>query len=295
MAEIDSLARRQILAVVEKALVDSGVTGTFPTPLEPLQEVAGIRDVVDMSDLPDDLVAEKPKKWRRVLGAFLYREETVFVDRDQSRERVLFTEAHETAHKIIPWHEASFYLDDEGRLFQDAKDALELEANLGGALIIFQGRRFHERALDYRRTINTPILLASEVGASYHATIRHYVEYHPDPIALAIGGRYRQWNGCVPIWTAVESPKFRREFGSFRDLLPAAGLPLGGEGALGSLVAEALTAPASPPVRDVAVTGLNGDRRPFTAEAFYNQHCLFVMLAPRARIKTGRRVAVRTG
>jgi hypothetical protein len=51
-----------------------------------------------------------------------------------------------------------------------------------------QGRRFHERGLEYRRTIKTPILLASEVGASYHATIRHYAEYHPDALALTIGG-----------------------------------------------------------------------------------------------------------
>lgn len=247
-----------------------------------------------MTDLPDDLVAAKPKKWRRILGAFLYREETVFIDRDQSPERVLFTEAHETAHKIIPWHEASFYLDHEGRLFKEAKEKLELEANLGGALIVFQGRRFHERALQYRRTIKTPILLASEMGASYHATIRHYVEYHPDAVALVIGGRFPQWNGCLPVWTAVESPKFRREFGAFRDRLPNGGLPVGGDGALGALVAEALTGPIDPPARDVAVTSLNGDRRPFIAEAFYNQHCLFVMVAPKARVKTGRRVAVAT-
>jgi hypothetical protein len=294
VAEIEALARRQILAAVEQIIAASGVAGTFPTPLEPLRAAAGIRDVIDMSDLPEDLVAKKPKKWRRVLGAFLYREETVFLDRDQSPERVLFTEAHETAHKIIPWHEESFYLDDEGRLFREAKERLELEANLGAALIIFQGRRFHERALDYRRTIKTPILLASEVGASYHATIRHYVEYHPDAVALTIGGRYRQANGCVPIWTAVESPKFRREFGPVRERLPAAGLPVGGDGTLGSLVAEALIGAVEPPSREITIASLNGDRRPFVAEGFYNQHCLFLMLAPKARIKTGRRVAVAT-
>jgi IrrE N-terminal-like domain len=294
VADVDPLARRQILAAVEQVLVSSGVAGTFPTPLEPLHEAAGIREIIDMSDLPNDLVAKKPKKWRRILGALVYREETVFVDRDQSPERVLFTEAHETAHKIIPWHEESFYLDDEGRLFRAAKEQLELEANLGAALIIFQGRRFHEKALDYRRTIKTPILLASDVGASYHATIRHYVEYHPDSVALAVGGRYRQWNGHVPIWTAAESPKFRREFGPLRDQLPAAGLPLGGDGALGSLVAEALSGAVDPPSREIGVTSLKGDRRPFIAEAFYNQHCMFVMFAPRARIRTGRRVAVAT-
>jgi hypothetical protein len=47
-----------------------------------------------------------------------------------------------------------------------------------------------------------------------------------------------------------------------------------------------------PTSREIAITSLNGDRRAFIAEAFYNQHCLFVMLAPKARIKTGRRGTV---
>jgi hypothetical protein len=292
--EIDQLACRQIFAVVERTLVAAGVAGAFPTPLEPLQNASGIREVLDMSDLPDDLVAQKPKKWRSILGALLYREQTVFVDRNQSPERVCSPRRTRPPTASSPGTRRASILMTKAALFREAKEKLELEANLGGALIIFQGTRFHERALQYTRTINTPILLASEVGASYHATIRHYVEYHPDPLALAVAGRYPHYDGHVPIWTTAQSPVFRQEFGPIRDRLPAEGLPLGGQTPLGALIAEARKTRVEPPSHDFVIRNLRGDRRAFTAEAFYNQHCVFVMFAPRAPIKTGRRVAVIT-
>jgi hypothetical protein len=179
MTPVDPLARRKIQAVVEDALAATGIAGTFPTPLEPLREYAGIRERVDMSDLPEEFVAKKPPKWKSILGAYVLGTERSFVDLSQTAERVLFTDAHETSHALIPWHEDTYYLDDDGRLYREVKEELEAQANLGAALIIFQNGRFHERALAYQRTIDTPILLAGEFGASCHAAIRHYVEYHP--------------------------------------------------------------------------------------------------------------------
>jgi hypothetical protein len=289
---VDPLARRKIHARIERALAETGVAGIFPTPLEPLRRYAGIRERIDMSELPDELVARKPSRWKRILGAYVYSAVTSFVDLSQCEERVLFTDAHETTHALLPWHEDTYYLDDEGRLFREVKEELEAEANLGAALIIFQNGRFHERALDYERTINTPILLAGDFGASCHATIRHYVEYHPDAVALAICGRYPT-NGCVPVWTCVESPRFRERFGALERRLPV--LPLGGETRLGQLVAEARRSPLTPPSCSVRLRDLRGEGTAFTAEAFFNRYCIFVMLAPRVRVRTGRRVKLRVG
>jgi hypothetical protein len=292
MMQVDSLARRKIQALVEQALVEAGVAGTFPTPLDPLRNYVGIRERIDMSQLPEEFVAKKPPAWKRILGAVIYREETSFVDLSQTAERVLFTDAHETCHVLIPWHEDTHRLDHEGNLFRDTKEEVEAEANLGAALLIFQNGRFHQHALGYQRTINTPILLASEYGASCHAAIRHYVEYHPDPVALAICGRYRSY-GSLPVWTSVESPLFRKEFGPLENLLPV--LPLGEESPLAAVALEARRSPPSPPSQGVRVRNLRGEMKPFTAEAFFNQYCIFVMLAPRARVRTGRRVKVEAG
>jgi len=292
MTMVDPLARRKIQAIVEDALAATGVAGTFPTPLEPLRAYAGIRERIDMSDLPKEFVGKKPPKWKSILGAYIFGTERSFVDLSQTAERVLFTDAHETSHALIDWHADTYYLDDEGRLYREVKEELEAEANLGAALIIFQNGRFHERALDYQRTINTPILLAGEFGASCHAAIRHYVEYHPDPVALAICGRYRSY-GNLPIWAGVESPRFREEHGPLEQLLPV--LPLGDGSPLAELVLEARKSPPSPPSRSVRVRTLRGEMKPFIAEAFFNQYCIFVMLAPRALVRTGRRVQVEVG
>jgi hypothetical protein len=70
-------------------------------------------------------------------------------------------------HKLIPWHEASYQLDDENGLFRETEVLLEVEANLAAALLIFQGRCFHDRALDYENSIKTPILLADQFGPPF--------------------------------------------------------------------------------------------------------------------------------
>jgi hypothetical protein len=122
----NELARqRQIPRLVEKALCDAGLAGIFPTPLDAVQDALGIEQVVDISQLPEPVEAKKPARWKRILGALLFEEKTIFVDFSQGEERSNFTEAHETAHQLIPWHQDAFILDHEGTLFKDVKDALE--------------------------------------------------------------------------------------------------------------------------------------------------------------------------
>jgi hypothetical protein len=280
--------RRQIPGLVERALRDAGVADVFPTPLEELQRVIGIEQVVDMAELPDPVAAKKPSRWKRILGALLYREKTIFVDFSQGEERSNFTEAHETAHQLIPWHEDAFILDHEETLFRDVREGLEDEANYGATALIFQNGRFHKRALEHERSISTPILLARDYRASRHVTIRHYVELHPEPLALLIAGRFTH-NGALPIWHALESDAFREKFGVVGRFFPDQRLDH--PPSLVELVGEAMKTSMKPPSCRIKVSDLRGEHRPFTAEAFFNRYCVFVMLAPYARVRTGRRVA----
>src|SRR5439155_27148205 len=48
------------------------------------------------------------------------------------------------------------------------------------------------------------------------------------------------------------------QIGPVRERLPAAGLPVGGDGTLGSVVAEALVGAAEPTAREITMTSLNG-------------------------------------
>lgn len=136
---MNELARRQIMSATQGALRAAGVLGIVPTPLEAISQIAGLGGVVDISDLPPDLEAKKPAAWKRILGALLVRERTVFVDAAQTWPRRRFVEAHEYGHWLIPWQQASYHLDDERRLSPETKERYEVEANLAAAHLIFQG------------------------------------------------------------------------------------------------------------------------------------------------------------
>jgi Zn-dependent peptidase ImmA (M78 family) len=82
------------------------------------------------------------------------------------RGRAWFTEAHELGHCVVPWHREA-YVDDERTLFSDTELVLELEANLA-AHLIFQGRPFFERALDYPLSLRTPLLAGSVSTRKLH-------------------------------------------------------------------------------------------------------------------------------
>lgn len=293
--EVNSLAQRQILAVVQKRLVQADVAGVFPTPLDRVAKVIGVREIVDLTDMPGTMQVKKPKALSHILGAYFFRARTAFVDLSQPSGRVRFIKAHETGHRIIPWHEDSYYFDDEGRLFRNTEEMLELEANLAAAHLIFQGSRFFERALDYERSINTPIAIADDFGASLHATIRYYVEHHPDPVAAVIAGRYRRGNGAVPIWVSVESPSFRPSYGRLIDQFPSTSSLSLNDGTPMANVARAARFASETQSDRMVLMSLDGKRRKFNVEAFFNQRCLFVMVSPHTALRTGRRVEVATG
>ena len=109
------------------------MAGVIPTPLDAVARSAGVTEIVDIAHLPTGLVAKRPSLLRRVVGAIFYRERVVFVDRSQGVPRGRFIEAHEVSHKIIPWHEAIFRLDDKERIFGPTKRTLDIEADIGRA------------------------------------------------------------------------------------------------------------------------------------------------------------------
>jgi hypothetical protein len=288
---INDLARRQIHSAVRQALRQADAYGVIPTPLGDVGEAIGTTQVVDISQLPEDLVVSKPSALKKLLGAYLYRAETAFVDFSQPEGRARFIQAHELGHRVVPWH-AGAYLDDELRLFRQTEELLELEANLAGAHLIFQGSPFFERALEFPLSLKTPILLAQQFKASLHATIRYYIEGHPDPVAGLIAGRFKRVDGTVPIFLALESQSFRKRFDPIAARFPDASLPVdNGTGPLGPLLVEARDT-ADTASNPVILLDRNRTQQRCTAEAFFNQRCYFVMFAPATRLRHGRRIRV---
>jgi hypothetical protein len=269
------------------------VTGVIPTPLDVVAKTAGITEVIDISRLPADIAARKPRAMKRVLGALLHRERVALVDRSQCVPKVRLTEAHEIGHQIIPWHKQAFQLDDDERLLGKTRDQLEREAYLAGGHLIFQGEHFWQRALDYKVSIGTPIALAPEYGASLHATIRYYALHHPDPVAVLVAGRYQDRNGSVPVWESVDSPAFLARFGMLADRMAGQLMIGAGDGQpLGDIAMKAMSG-TEVAAKDLIIPDIDRENCPFIAEAFYNQFSLLVLVTEKkAARRFGRRVRV---
>jgi hypothetical protein len=259
--------------------------------MEAVQSAVGVEERIDVRDLPADLAAKKPPAWKRILGAVLFKERVVFVDTAEPEERQLFTDAHETTHLLCEWHEASLRLDGEETLFRDMTEQIEAEANYGASCLIFQGSRFHRRALHEQVSIRTPLALAPEYGASRHSTLHYYVDGHPDAVALLVAGRYPHGDGTLPIWRSVESQQFLRRFGRLRSHLPGGKLPVLEESP--SPLAEIVNASrlaVDPPDTVVALLDVAGrGRTAFVAEAFFNGRCHLVLFTERRARTLGRR------
>ncbi len=257
----ESFTRRRLEAIVDRALREAGVLGVVPTPLEALRPVAGIRAVEPVERLPGGFAMPE----RPVLGALWFEERTLYVAGGQSAPRRRFTEAHELAHALCPWHEAVLRLDTEDELFRAARSAIEAEANLAASLLIFQGLDAAEPP-----SIGGALELAERHGASAHATLHHLVERHPEAAALLVAGRFPDREGDLPVWRTVESRAFARRFGAGHPAKLRPGTPLRelAESARGHGRASAA----------LRLTDRSGRRRRCRAEGYYNRHSLLLLL-----------------
>ena len=245
---MDDYTRARIAALCADALRRSGALGVLPTPLDAVHELAG----VELARLP----IGGPLR-ERLLGAVWFEERALFIRAGQSPARRRFTEAHETAHLLCPWHAAALRVDTAAELSPLAA-GLEAEANYGAGRLIFQGYRFAREAAAHERSLRTPFALAGVYGASRHAAAYHYAETHGDPVALVVAGRWPDASGRLPVWRTVASA-------SFSGAVP----PLDASGHLG----EAIEAARS--TNEPVATTVGGLR----AEVANNRHCHLVLLA----------------
>jgi hypothetical protein len=156
------------------------------------------------------------------------------------------------------------------------------EAEIGAAELLFQGNLFVQRALEFPVSIAAPIALAHGFGSSMTAAVRHYLDYHPDPVAVLLAGRYARSSGRLPIWRAHESPSCARRFGPALDCFPL-GLPAreGDSDPIAGIVRQALEDGDIASV-EIQLRDLRGEARGFIAEAFFNQRLLMLMLTDSA-------------
>ena len=244
-------------SLVHAALREAGALGMLPTPLDAVRAAAGIA-LVDDAGLGDD-----------VLGALLFEERTIYVNPAQPLHRRRFTEAHEIVHALCPWHHSALRADTATELFGPAKEAIEAEANAGAAMLIFQGAAFAQLAGELPCTIEGVRSLAAAHGASVHATLHHFAQSHPEPVAMLAVGRFPAKDGTLPVWRGVESSSYRARLGRATALAPDGvrpGTPLH------RLVERAR-------VGDVVPAHGRAGAALARMEAHYNRHAFLVLIA----------------
>jgi hypothetical protein len=272
---VAAFTRARIARLCADALRESGALGVVPTPLDAVLETVGVRDRVELARIP-----ERPAVAERLLGAVWFEERALFVDRRQSEPRRRFTEAHEAVHLLCPWHAAVLRVDTAAELFGPLARGIEAEANFGAGQLIFQGGSFHAESLEGEHSLRTPFALAGRFGASHHAAAHHYVEGHPEPVALLVAGRWPGADGALPVWRSIESASFLKRFGRLATCLPGGRLAArDGPGApLAGAIDEARRS-SEPAATALWLRDRGGRRRRLRAEVFNNRHCHLVFVA----------------
>ena len=306
MIEPDDYTRQKICSLSEKLLQAAEFDlGNFPTPLSLLEAKLNLGPTLDLAELLDE-VSESPRRVknqfsrlkssaRRIFGATFHRSRLVVVDFSRNESHVRWTQAHEFGHVLLPWHGEVAYLDDRYTLSPETRQRQEREAHLVANHLLYQGDRGMGFALDHRHGLAAAIAMSGHTFTSIDASIRHYCESHPDPVALLRGGRYLE-NGGYPILGTYASESFKRDFGPVSSYFPLNQLPVHHHDPenpwLRGLVRESHT--EDTPSIEIQLVSPSGLKHKFVAEAFFNRYTHFVMLTAKRR-RIARGVKVTTG
>lgn len=206
-------------------LQKASAIGFLPTPVDEIIEAAEIVKVVSFQEFDEGFVSSLKKRaqdtirsaFQKIRGIADLREKAIYVQNDSRPSRILFPKLHELGHQKIPWHSIDpTYLDDDSTLSLTVQESFEKEANFFASEIIFQGKEFRKRALDYAPSFEAVFKLASLHGASNQATIWRYVEEHDETLAVAqyypINAFDEENKQVLGLWRIVASAKFSEKY-----------------------------------------------------------------------------------
>lgn len=269
-----------------KLIVRADCLGVLPTPIDRLYEVAKVTEVgldspelmPTWRELSDSAKAIVGGILSRLRGAANLRKRVVFIAHDDTSARVHFVRSHELGHQVLPWQTMNpAYADNDFNLGRHVEDKFEIEANLFAGETIFQGDRFMRMARDYRPEFSSIFELARRHNASAQATAWQFVEVHDAAIAQLV---FYPGESAFRLWKQVRSENFSR---LYPDLTISREIPLDHEWALARL--------SSRPVAGETVMFAGGRPQVVFWEAYWNRHCLIVMLTRPALLRRfwGRR------
>lgn len=282
---------------VDRLLRQAGVRYRFPTPIDDIVAAQKLQVTApDASPLARSVIATAPVALQEAVRALRYkvlamldrRERHVHLDPDSLEVQRRFSSCHEVGHDLCPWHSAPYYADGAEQLAPDVHAIFEREANYAATGLLFQQRIFIEVAGSLPVGAGAVRYLATQFGASIHATFWHYVETSeqmlagfiltPTPVDTDTAAyRFRVKN-------ALASPSFARAFA----VLNAVPSHLSTQDHPDLKVAwEALRASDLPSAGEMHIVGRDGNTYLLTFEIFSNFYSVFLIaFNPRAQMPT---------
>jgi hypothetical protein len=181
-AEIEETARR--------ILDQAGVQRVFPTPIEPIARVLGLKeDEWPRLDRVDVLTSRLSLEGAAAVNWALQRTHAIkngagfsvspYIGTRRQRKGAF----HEFAHKALPWHRVSAARD----LTSAGHSAFDPDANSFADELLFQGAHFDALAGGMPFRTESVDRLANLYEAPWHDTLVRFIERRREPVALLIG------------------------------------------------------------------------------------------------------------
>lgn len=213
------------------------------------------------------------KALSKVLGLLDRRSEIIYIDPHIHYSRRPFVLFHEVTHHILGWQRIVRTQEDEITLSPECKNMFEAEANYGAADILFQCERFETEAKDFELSLATGLHLSNIYGASFHSTIRRFVERNHRPcILMVLTQTLREHpDGLVSYYVVycIPSTSFAAEFGDQLDFTF-----VNPEHELGKILNDRVQG-------EILLTDIKGFLRTCVVETFNNGYKTFALIYPK--------------
>jgi hypothetical protein len=209
------------------ALKAADALDVIPVPLEDVEAAIGLLPAEALyaagAELHPRFARLVAKMKSRVLGAFSFGQQTIYLDPDLPLYRKRFTHGHELGHHALPWQEQAYFIDDATTLAPETRELMEREASAFAADLLFGLDRFTNMADAQRISVAAPLGLNELFQTSAHASMRHYVSQSNRPLGLLVLGKLpvvRRGQRCLPVFEgqSVESRTFFERYGPITSL-----------------------------------------------------------------------------
>lgn len=234
MSAIEVASVADVRRYARGALNAAGALDVTPTPLADVEAAIGLLPAADLYaagvEVHPRFARLMAKMRSRVIGAFSFGQQTIYLDPDQPFYRKRFTHGHELGHHALPWQEQAYFVDDTTTLAPETRDLMEQEANAFSAELLFGLDRFTDIAASRPISVATPLALNEMFQTSAHASMRHYVSQSSRALGLLVLGKLPEIHGgkqCLRVFEgqSVESASFLERYGPVTSLF-ASTLPI---------------------------------------------------------------------